>query len=253
MKLHFRTLGEGKPLIILHGVFGSSDNWQTLGKYFAQYFKVFMVDLRNHGNSPHSDVFTYEAIDEDLIEFMNDHNIHKPHILGHSLGGKVAMHLTTRNPDLIDKMIVIDIAPKYYPPHHQDVFRAFRAVDLNSIRSRKEASDQMETVELEFGVRQFIMKNLTRNSDGGFYWKVNIDAIERANDKIGGGFGKSGSFVNPTLFIAGGNSEYILAEDHEKINRLFPNSQIETIAGAGHWVHAEKPEELKSMVMEFLQ
>jgi pimeloyl-ACP methyl ester carboxylesterase len=252
VKLNFRTIGEGEPLIVLHGVFGSSDNWQTLGKVFAEKFKVYLVDLRNHGNSPHSDEFTYDLIDEDLIELLDDEDMSKAHILGHSLGGKVGMHLATRYPDRVDKLVVLDIAPKYYPPHHQDVFRAFRAVDLNAIRSRKEASEQMSKIELQFGVRQFILKNLTRDENGSFRWKANINAIENANDKIGGGFGKNGVFSNPTLFIAGETSDYILEEDHEKIHRLFTDSSIEVIEGAGHWVHADKPEELKDMVLKFL-
>ncbi|MEP1096777.1 MAG: alpha/beta fold hydrolase [Cyclobacteriaceae bacterium] len=253
MKLHFRTIGEGKPLIILHGLFGSSDNWQTIGKVFAERFKVYMVDLRNHGNSPHSDEFTYDLIDEDLIGLLDDEGLEKAHVLGHSLGGKVGMHLSTRFQDRVDKLVVIDIAPRYYPPHHQDVFRAFRSVDLKAIKSRKEASDQMSTIDLPFGVRQFILKNLTRNADEQFIWKVNLDVLERANDKIGGGFGKNGVFTNPTLFIAGENSDYILPEDHEKIGRLFPSSKVETIADAGHWVHADKPEELREMVLDFLE
>ncbi len=252
MKLHFRTLGEGKPLIILHGLFGSSDNWQTIGKIFSEKFKVYFVDLRNHGNSPHSDQFDYDVLDKDLIELMDDEGLEKAHVLGHSLGGKVGMHLAIRFPERVDQLVVIDIAPKYYPPHHQDVFKAFRAVDLNSIKSRKEASDQMEKVPLPFGVRQFILKNLTRNGDGSFYWRPNIDVLEKVNDKIGGGFGKKGVFENPTLFIAGSESDYILAEDHEKINRLFPQANISTVLEAGHWVHADKPEELRNMVLEFL-
>lgn len=252
MKLHFRTLGEGNPLIILHGLFGSSDNWQTIGKVFSQKFKVYMVDLRNHGNSPHSDEFDYDVLDQDLIELMDDEGLERAHVLGHSLGGKVGMHLAIRFPERVDQLVVIDIAPKYYPPHHQDVFRAFRAVDLVNIRSRKEASEQMSQIELPFGVRQFILKNLSRNGEGKFFWKPNIDTLERVNDKIGGGFGKKGVFENQTLFIAGSQSDYILPEDREKIDRLFPRSRIVTIKDAGHWVHADKPEELRNMVMEFL-
>lgn len=252
MKLHFRTIGEGKPLIILHGLFGSSDNWQTIGKVFSEHYKVYMPDLRNHGNSPHSDSFDYDDMDEDLLEFLEDEGIDKAHFLGHSLGGKVSMHFATRYPDRVDQLIVLDIAPKYYPPHHQDVFRAFHSVDLDSIRSRKEASDQMSKIDLPFGVRQFILKNLTRTESGGFMWRVNIPVLERANDKIGGGFGKNGVFENPTLFIAGEHSDYILPEDLEKIERLFPNYRIETIKDSGHWVHADKPQELREMVIEFL-
>ena len=252
MKLHFRTLGEGFPLLILHGLFGSSANWQTLGKVFAERFKVYMVDHRNHGNSPHSDDFDYQVMSEDLAELMDDEGLEKAHVLGHSMGGKAGMYFAGAYPDKVDRLIVLDIAPKYYPPHHQDVFRAFRAVDLDNIKSRKEASDQMESVPLAFGVRQFIMKNLSRNEEGQFYWKLNLDVIEQANDNIGGGFGKNMAFNNPTIFVAGGKSDYILKEDHEKIMKLFPNCRIETIEEAGHWVHADCPEELVQIVTDFL-
>ncbi len=252
MKLHFRTLGEGDPLIILHGVFGSSDNWQTLGKIFAEKFKVYLVDLRNHGNSPHSDEFDYEVMVEDLVELKADQDIDKAHILGHSMGGKVAMNMATMYPEKILKLIVVDIAPKYYPPHHQQIFEGFHSFDLKSIASRKEADDQMATVISNIGVRQFILKNLTRDESGNFAWKLNVNAIEKAAGRIGEGVEKEVSFGNETLFIAGGKSDYIEKEDHELIGQLFPQSRIEIIEGAGHWVHAERPEPLSKLVIEFL-
>lgn len=252
MKLNFRTLGEGEPLIIMHGVFGSSDNWQTLGKVFAENFKVYLVDLRNHGNSPHSDAFDYDLMVKDVVELMDDEDLNKTHILGHSMGGKVAMHLATKHPDRVDKLVVVDIAPKYYPPHHQQIFDGFHSVDLENLDNRKDADEQMSKVISNFSVRQFILKNLDRKKDGSFGWKLNVDAIERAVENVGEGIEGDISFDGNTLFIAGSKSDYIKDEDHDLIRQHFPKALIATVKDAGHWVHAEKPKELGEMVMEFL-
>ena len=252
MKLNFRTLGEGEPLIIMHGVFGSSDNWQTLGKVFAEKFKVYLVDLRNHGNSPHSDEFDYDVMVKDVVELMDDEGLTKAHILGHSMGGKVAMHLATQHPDKVDKLIVVDIAPKYYPPHHQQIFEGFHSVDLENLENRKDADEQMAKVISNFGVRQFILKNLDRKKDGSFGWKLNVGAIERAVENVGEGLEGDVTFEGTTLFIAGSKSDYITDEDHDLIREHFPKALIASVKDAGHWVHAEKPNELGEMVMEFL-
>ena len=158
MKLHFRTIGEGEPLIIMHGVFGSSDNWQTVGKEFAEQYKVYLVDLRNHGKSPHSDEFNYEVMAEDVFHMITNEGLQEANILGHSMGGKVAMTLASNRPTLVKKLIVVDIAPKQYPPHHAQIFEGFRSVNLTSIKSRKEADEQMATRISSLGVRQFILK-----------------------------------------------------------------------------------------------
>ncbi|WP_420317378.1 alpha/beta fold hydrolase [Ekhidna sp.] len=252
MKLNFRTLGEGDPLIIMHGVFGSSDNWQTLGKVFAESFKVYLVDLRNHGNSPHSDEFDYHVMVEDIVELMDDEGIQEAHILGHSMGGKVAMHLATKYSDRVNRLIVVDIAPKYYPPHHQQIFEGFHSVNLDSLENRKDADEQMSKVIANVGVRQFILKNLDRKKDGSFEWKLNVDAIERATEKVGEGIEGDVAFDGTTLFIAGSKSDYISENDHDLIREHFPKAIISSVKGAGHWVHAEKPTELGEMVIEFL-
>lgn len=252
MKLNFRTLGEGDPLIIMHGVFGSSDNWQTLGKVFAENFKVYLVDLRNHGNSPHSDDFNYQVMVEDVIELMDNENLSKAHILGHSMGGKVAMHLATEHAERVDKLIVVDIAPKYYAPHHQQIFEGFHSVDLPNLENRKDADEQMAKVISNVGVRQFILKNLDRKKDGSFQWKLNVEAIERAIEKVGEGVEGDVSFDGNVLFIAGRKSDYITDDDHHLIRKHFPKATIATVKDAGHWVHAEKPTELGEMVIEFL-
>ncbi|MBC6401893.1 MAG: alpha/beta fold hydrolase [Ekhidna sp.] len=252
MKLHFRTIGIGKPLIVMHGVFGSSDNWHTLGKDFAKHFKVYLVDLRNHGRSPHSDEFNYKVMVEDVIELMDDEGMDRVDLLGHSMGGKVAMHLATLYPERVENLIVVDIAPKHYPPHHQQIFAGFRSVNLNNLKSRKDADEQMATVISNVGVRQFILKNLDRNTDGHFQWKLNIEAIEKGAEEVGAGFETAVSFAGESLFISGSNSDYIPANDHQMIKSFFPNAEIISINGAGHWVHAEKPNELRKAVLNFL-
>ncbi len=252
MKLHFRTLGSGFPLLIMHGVFGSSDNWQTLGKIFAHKFKVYLIDLRNHGNSPHNNEFSYEAMAKDVLELMADEHISYAHILGHSMGGKVAMQLATQHPKKIDKLIVVDIAPKYYPPHHQQIFDGFHSVNLEKLANRKDADKQMAAVITNVGIRQFILKNLIRKKDGFFGWKLHVHAIEKAVKKLSEGLERDTTFDGHTLFIAGGNSDYISENDHPLIKNHFPKAIISSVEGASHWVHADKPDELSKMVIQFL-
>ncbi|MEM9894807.1 MAG: alpha/beta fold hydrolase [Bacteroidota bacterium] len=252
MKLHYRKLGEGKPLIVLHGVFGSSDNWQSLGKVFAEKFCVYLVDLRNHGNSPHSDEFNYDLMVADVIELLDNESIEKATLLGHSMGGKVAMHLATAYHERVDKLMVVDIAPREYPPHHQQIFDGFRAVDLQSLTSRKDADEQIAKVISNIGVRQFILKNLHRSPDGVFSWKLNVNAIENAANQVGKGLEKQVTYPGATLFVSGSKSDYIQVSDQALIKQHFPKALIKTVAGAGHWVHAEKPRELAEITFDFL-
>lgn len=237
----------------MHGVFGSSDNWQSLGKVFSDQFKVYLIDLRNHGNSPHSDEFNYDLMVKDVIELMEDEKLSSAHILGHSMGGKVAMHLSTKYPERVKKLIVVDIAPKYYAPHHQQIFDGFHSVNLKSLKSRKDAEDQMAKVISNIGVRLFILKNLNRDKDGNFSWKLNVDAIEKGIEEVGESIEEGVSFDGDTLFISGGKSDYIQDQDHSMIKSYFPKAEIATVKGAGHWVHAEKPEELSDLVLNFLK
>jgi pimeloyl-ACP methyl ester carboxylesterase len=251
MQLHFRSYGSGEPLIILHGVFGSSDNWQTIGKEFSAGYKVYLVDQRNHGNSPHSNEFDYNVMADDILELMLSEGMDRAHLLGHSMGGKVAMTFATRYPERVNKLVVVDISPRYYEPHHARIFRAFRSLNLDTLKTRQEADDQMAYRIPEFGVRQFILKNLTREGER-FVWKLNLDVIERNAEQIGAPLADDDWFNGHVLFIGGGESDYIQTSDHALIKQHFPNALIKMVPGAGHWVHAEQPKTLARLVNEFL-
>ncbi len=251
MLLNYKTFGEGEPLIILHGLFGSLDNWVTLGKKFGEDFKVFLVDQRNHGQSFHDDLFSYEQMAEDLCQFMGDLDISKAHIIGHSMGGKTAMEFTRQHPEKVDKLIVADIGPKFYPVHHTEILKAFYSVPIDQLTSRKEADDILENSIKDFGTRQFLLKNLSREGSG-FKWKMNLDIIAKNIEEVGKALNQNSIINNDTLFLRGGNSDYVLNDDFNLIHSVFPNSKVDTIEGAGHWLHAEKPSDFYQRVIQFL-
>lgn len=253
MKLAYREAGEGKPLIILHGLFGSSDNWLSIAKELENEYKVYLVDQRNHGSSPHSDDFTYEAMAADLAGFMEEHNIEDPIVMGHSMGGKTAMQFALSYSDLLQKLIVVDIAPRYYKPHHQAILEGLQSIDVENLKSRSEADKALAKHVQELGVRQFLLKNLGRNEQGGYEWKINLPVISEKIENVGQAIEENTSFEKPVLFINGATSGYLKERDEEMINKLFPQARIQTIEGAGHWVHAEKPEEFVEVVRSFIK
>jgi esterase len=252
MKLFFRKAGEGPPLMILHGLFGSSDNWFTLSKVFAESFTVYTIDQRNHGQSPHTDDFDYRLLTEDLEEFLIENKIESPIVMGHSMGGKTAMNVAIKNPSLISKLIVVDIAPKSYPVHHDQILEGLTAIPLATLSSRNEADKILSEFVPEIDVRQFLLKNLSRNSEGKFEWKINVSAIETHIEEIGQGMQYEGVFIKPTLFIKGARSNYFKPGDDELILKLFPSAKIETL-DTGHWVQAEKPQEFTQTVLNFFK
>jgi esterase len=252
MKLFFRQQGQGKPLIILHGLLGSSDNWHTLGKLFAETFSVYIVDQRNHGQSPHSDEFNYKLLTEDLEEFIKENKIEKPHIIGHSMGGKTAMNFAVKNPASVDKLIVVDIVPKEYVVRHDRLIDGMKAIPLDKITTRAEAEAALVGYETDPVVRQFLLKNLARDNEGKFIWKVNLSAIDKHLQETGDSMIYQGTFGGPTLFINGKKSDYYQPGDDESIKKIFPNSQI-TSLDTGHWVQAEKPQEFSQLVLQFLK
>lgn len=246
-------MGEGQPLIILHGVFGTSDNWQTFAKQIADRYQIFLLDQRNHGLSPHSDKFDYHVMADDIREFIDTHQLKSPIILGHSMGGKAAMFFATKYPEQFEKLIVVDIAPRAYPVHHQKILEALGAVKIDKISSRKEAEDQMKPIIADFGIRQFLLKNLKREDNDSFSWKLNLPVISENIERIGEAVDDSQPVDKPVLFAGGEKSDYIREEDHTLIKKIFPRARIVSIPGAGHWVHAEQPKLLLKEVTNFLE
>jgi esterase len=253
MKLHFKKFGSGPPLIILHGVFGSSDNWKTLANHLMITFEVYLVDQRNHGLSPHSDDLNYQVMTDDLKELLHNAQIEKCYLLGHSMGGKTAMNFAVQYPEKIMKLIIVDIAPKRYPPHHQNILQGVHSLKINEINTRKEADDLLSTTINNSGIRQFILKNLSRNPEGLFYWKINWKAIEDNIQAIGAPLLSHDLFTGEVLFIRGAQSDYILNEDEPLLKKHFPDADLMTIQKAGHWVHAEQPVALLALINQFIK
>lgn len=251
MKLFFREAGTGRSLIILHGLFGSADNWYSLSKVFANHFRVYTVDQRNHGQSPHSDEHNYRVLTDDLAEFVADHQIDRPIVLGHSMGGKAAMNFAVAHPDKLSHLIVVDIMPKEYPLHHEHILAGLRAVNLQTLQSRSEAEEILKRTIPSDAERQFLLKNLARNEQKGFEWKINLDALAANIDAMGAGLQFDGQFEGPTLMIKGASSRYYKPGDENMVARYFPNTTWVTL-DTGHWVQAEKPQEFAAAVMQFL-
>ncbi|MCL5268021.1 MAG: alpha/beta fold hydrolase [Bacteroidetes bacterium] len=252
MKLHYRVTGHGHPLVILHGLFGSSDNWYTLSNVFGRNFRVYAVDLRNHGRSPHSDVFDYKVMADDLNNLLIHEGVSSTFLLGHSMGGKTAMQFALTRPEKVDRLIVVDIGIKAYPPQHDRLFDALFALKLDLYKTRSELDAALSEYISDQAVRQLLLKNVARDDNGGFKWKIDIPAIRRNYEMINGAVESSRQFESPTLFIRGGKSSYILDGDTEEIKSVFPNAEFVTVENTGHWVHAEAPGKFAEIVMEFL-
>jgi esterase len=250
MKLHYRILGEGKPLIIIHGLFGFSDNWQTHAKKFASYFQVILVDMRNHGHSPWSDEFSYTLMVEDLEELRTSLGITEFILLGHSMGGKVAMHYAQNFSQHLERMIVVDIGIKSYPMHHQHILAGLHSLNLESLTARSQAESQLRTYIDAEGVIQFLLKNLYWKEKGKLAFRMNLQVLEREMSEILSALPDEECFV-PTLFIRGELSNYILDEDLEGLETCFPDSTMITVPSAGHWVHAEAPDQFIDEVLSF--
>lgn len=252
MKLNFKELGSGKPMVILHGLFGSLDNWMTLGRRFAENYHVFLVDQRNHGHSDHDDVMTYEAMAEDLLEFFDEHELKDVVLVGHSMGGKTAMQFSIDNHERLDKMVVVDIGPQGYEVHHDHLIRSMQSLDLENITSRREAEEELAHLIEANDTRQFLLKNLYRKkqADGtGIYaWRFNLDVI--ANDIEEVGLPIYGICETPTLFIRGSKSDYLEDDQLPEIRSSFPKAELISL-NTGHWVHAEDSDGLFKIISEF--
>ncbi|HLA56044.1 MAG TPA: alpha/beta fold hydrolase [Flavobacterium sp.] len=252
--LYSKIEGSGKPLIILHGFLGMSDNWKTLGgQYAAAGFQVHALDLRNHGRSFHSDEFTYEAMVQDLVEYCAANNLNVIDLLGHSMGGKVAMLFAVTYPEKVNKLIIADIAPKYYAPHHDDIMAALNAVDFSKKPGRHEVEDIMKPYVPDFGTRQFLLKNLYWKTPDQLAFRFNLEVFNKNMDLIGKPLPENAVFEKPTLFIRGANSGYVHDDDRTLIKHHFPKAVLVTIKNAGHWLHAENPKEFLATTLAFLK
>ncbi len=252
MLLNFKESGQGRAVILLHGLLGSADNWHPIALRLAESFHVFAVDQRNHGQSPHSDLMNYSLMAGDVDEFMSARGLATATIIGHSMGGKTAMQFALNFPNRVEKLIVVDMAPRAYAPAYKQIFAALLALDLPKFQSRQQIEDVLAPEIPSLALRRFLLKNLGRNSDGDFFWKINLRGIAENYSRLRDPVSALVPFTKPVLFIRGGKSNYLTPEDGPLIRELFPQSEIETIPDAGHWLHADQPEEFVKRVLKFL-
>lgn len=255
MQLYYRHFGEGKPLIILHGLFGQSDNWVTIGRNLSARFSVYIPDLRNHGRSPHSAVHSYPALADDLAGFIETHAIEKPVLIGHSMGGKTAMAFALSHPEKVAGLAVVDISPRKYPvdPAVQHVIATMQQINPEDYHSRNEFEKELKQNIPDPRVRMIMLKNLYYQSPGKLAWQLNLEALSNNIGQVFEGIDTGRKYDGPVLFVRGGRSEYVTEEDIPLINILFPAAVIKTISGATHWVHADAPEKLADILNEFLE
>jgi len=253
MKLHAKIIGEGMPFIILHGFLGMGDNWKTLAMRFSKLgYQIHLVDQRNHGRSFHCVAFDYELLANDLKNYCVHNSIEKCVLLGHSMGGKTAMLFTALYPDLIHKLIVVDIAPRFYPAHHDAILEGLSSLDFSIISSRKQADQKLSEYIAEVGVRQFLLKNLYWITPGQLGLRINLEALKNNVAEVGEALPTHLKIERTTLFLRGDRSEYIGLDDEKQISIQFPNAILKTIPKAGHWLHAENPEAFFDEVAQFL-
>ncbi|WP_281847817.1 alpha/beta fold hydrolase [Olleya namhaensis] len=252
MVLHSNIIGEGKPFVILHGFLGMSDNWKTLGNQFAEHFQVHLVDQRNHGRSFHDDAFYYEALAEDLKNYFDTHQIKDAILLGHSMGGKTAMLFATLYPELVSKLIIADISPRFYPIHHDAILDGLNSLDFDTLKSRGQADKQLANYVTDAGTRMFLLKNLYWIEKGKLALRINLDVLTENVSEVGEALPLHAKFDGDTLFLRGDKSEYIGNQDETLIKNHFSEAKIITITNAGHWLHAENPKDFYQAVTNFV-
>lgn len=252
MLLHFKETGQGRAVVLLHGLFGSSDNWFYIAQKLAEQFHVFAVDHRNHGLSPHSAEMNYPLMAADVEKLFVARGLASATVVGHSMGGKTAMQFALQFPQRVEKLVVADMAPREYAPTHEKILAALLALDLSSFQSRQQMEDALAADISSLVLRRFLLKNLGRDAGGKFFWKINLRDIADSYPQLRLPISHPQPFSKPALFIRGGKSKYVNAEDEPQIRELFPLAQIETIPEASHWVHADEPEEFLRLLLGFL-
>lgn len=253
MQLHFEKSGQGQPLVMMHGLFGSLENLGAISRILEQHFTLYRLDLRNHGQSPHADSMSFAEMAADALEFLDGQSLQTPFVFGHSLGGKVGMELACSHPERVGKLIVADIAPVTYPAHHNAILDGLASVELNQLRSRKEADQQLARFVEEAPIRQFILKSLQRDDEGHYDWRMNVPALINCYDDLRVAVCDQGCYPGPTLFLRGEKSNYIAERNEAEISAKFPSSSITTVKGASHWLHAERPQVVADAVLKFLR
>lgn len=253
MLLHSKIIGQGTPFLILHGFLGMGDNWKSFAMRFSELgYQMHLIDQRNHGKSFHDEAFDYDVMASDVLEYCQFQEIKNCIILGHSMGGKTAMLFAARHPHLIKKLIVVDIAPRYYPVHHDAILEGLNALDFSKIQTRKEADEILSKYVSEMGVRQFLLKNLYWLSPKQLGLRLNLPVLSANVHEVGEALPPHLTISSYCLFVKGDRSEYIGQEDEYQINIQFSHASIKTIPNAGHWLHAENPDAFFSAVAHFL-
>ena len=256
VSLHTRQFGEGPSLVILHGLFGSWENWRSHAQQLASKFRITLMDLRNHGQSEHRHSMNYREMAADVAFTCHKLGIKHSHVLGHSMGGKTAMQLALDHADVLDRLIIVDIGPGQYPPHHQKILQGMGILAQQPINSRKQADEILSEFVAEQGIRSFLLKNLIRSDEGQYRLRVNLDAIVKQYDAIAAAIATDGDTASmttkPVLFIKGGDSDYLQEKDRGSILALFPTARVKVVAGTGHWLHSEKPELVQKIISDFL-
>lgn len=252
MQLYFNKYGEGKPMLIFHGLFGTGDNWTTHAKKWAEHgFCVYTIDQRNHGRSPHSEEMNYALMRDDAIDLIASENLRDVILMGHSMGGKTVMNVAQEIEFLIEKLIVVDMGVKRYPRHHDTVFQALRSVPIDQIQSRAEAEEIFAQTTVDKATQLFLLKNLYWKEPGKLDWRFNLNALENHIDEILAEVPLNNAVQVPTLFIKGELSNYILNEDQPHIEQYFPKAKITEVKNSGHWPHAESPDFFFQEVLDF--
>ena len=253
MILHSNIIGSGQPFVILHGFLGMGDNWKTLGTQFSESgYEVHLVDQRNHGRSFHSDEFNYDVMAEDLKVYCESHDLDNIILMGHSMGGKTAMLFAALFPNKLKKLLVADISPRYYPVHHDAILNGLSQLDFSLLKSRGAADKALASYVDDMGTRMFLLKNLYWVEKGQLGLRINLEVLKEQVTEVGEALPIQATFDKPTLFLRGDKSEYIGESDEAIIHRHFSKAMIVRISNAGHWLHAENPDDFRKAVLDFI-